>query len=233
MALILHLERLLARTCPPDVVFSAADSETRIGPLYEGEETAVVRAVPRRRWEYQAGRHCARQVLVTLGQRPVAIPVGERREPRFPPGIVGSITHSSRPLPAAVAIAADSARYVAIGVDLERRGGAARLDPDLITTEAERAARPPTIPADLFLDLVFSAKEAAYKALSPFVGRILDFGEVKVELPPSGFTYRAFASVSSPELGAVTGRWATDDDFVLCVATIPRHDAAIEVRRPG
>ncbi|MBN1173619.1 MAG: 4'-phosphopantetheinyl transferase, partial [Micromonosporaceae bacterium] len=57
------------------------------------EAPLVARAVPRRRAEFTTGRHCARLALASLGVEPAAILAGPDRAPRWPAGIVGTITH--------------------------------------------------------------------------------------------------------------------------------------------
>lgn len=45
------------------------------------------------RCEFVTGRACARRALARLGVEPVPVPSGDRGEPFWPDGIVGSITH--------------------------------------------------------------------------------------------------------------------------------------------
>jgi 4'-phosphopantetheinyl transferase EntD len=101
----------------PDAVASA---EARDDPpdavLYPGEAELVSRAVDKRRREFRTARHCARRALRQLGLPPVAVLRGERGEPQWPPGIVGSLTHCSGYRAAAVA-RSDLIR--ALGIDAE------------------------------------------------------------------------------------------------------------------
>nr|MDT0526133.1 4'-phosphopantetheinyl transferase [Streptomyces sp. DSM 41633] len=58
------------------------------------EEAALVaRAVAKRRNEFTTVRYCARQALGELGVGPVPILKGDKGEPCWPDGIVGSLTH--------------------------------------------------------------------------------------------------------------------------------------------
>jgi len=64
------------------------------GPdLFPEELQAMARATPARRYEFALGRRCAREALALLGGPRVAIPVGRFRDPVWPFGYVGSITH--------------------------------------------------------------------------------------------------------------------------------------------
>ena len=52
------------------------------------------KAVQKRKAEFLAGRYCARAALAQLdGSLAVNIGIGANREPLWPPGFVGSITH--------------------------------------------------------------------------------------------------------------------------------------------
>jgi 4'-phosphopantetheinyl transferase EntD len=73
-------------------------------------------AVPRRRAEFTTGRACARRALAELGVAPAAILSGDRREPLWPDGVVGAITHCAGFRAAAVGRATD---YRSIGIDAE------------------------------------------------------------------------------------------------------------------
>ncbi|PZS40918.1 MAG: 4'-phosphopantetheinyl transferase, partial [Pseudonocardiales bacterium] len=76
---------------PPDAV------------LYPGEAELITRAVDKRRREFRTVRHCARQALRQLGLPPAPVLRGERGEPKWPAGVVGSMTHCAGYRAAAVA----------------------------------------------------------------------------------------------------------------------------------
>jgi 4'-phosphopantetheinyl transferase EntD len=95
------------------VVSTRRDLET---PLAAAEAAAVERAVPARRREFTTGRACARAALVHLGLLPTPVPPGPAGEPRWPAGVVGSITHCEGYRAAAVARATDLG---ALAIDAE------------------------------------------------------------------------------------------------------------------
>jgi 4'-phosphopantetheinyl transferase EntD len=152
--------------------------------------------------EFAAGRVAARRALAALGVGPVVIPVGERRLPVWPTGVVGSITHCAGMVAAAVAWLED---LTAIGIDGEP---AVPLEPDIVeavATPAERAA----LADELAATVVFSAKESFYKCWSALDGPVLEFHDVAVELDDVSF-------VATPAGGKPwPGRWAVRDGFVL------------------
>ncbi|CAG0939179.1 4'-phosphopantetheinyl transferase Npt [Gammaproteobacteria bacterium] len=159
--------------------------------LFPEEAAAAAGFAPARLAEFRLGRACARRALRSLGLPPVAVAVGARREPCWPAGIVGSISHAGG---LAVAAAARSSMLAALGLDIE---AAEALDPGLIATvcrpeETRRLPANATAAAAEAL-LLFSAKEAVYKALWPLVRRFIDFQDVAIILDADrgGFRVRA------------------------------------------
>src|SRR5260370_17424999 len=64
--------------------------------LLPAEAVALGRdTVAKRRREFAAGRTCARPALAALDVYDIAILRGTKAQPLWPPGIVGSITHSA------------------------------------------------------------------------------------------------------------------------------------------
>lgn len=121
----------------------------------------LLAAVPKRRSEFLAGRICAGLALRAAGQ---PVHVGRTgRAPIWPRGVTGSISHSD-----SRAIAVVSLTHSAVGVDCETimpDALAQKLRAEIIgDTEAQLC--PQAMPFANFLTLVFSAKEAFYKALS-------------------------------------------------------------------
>ena len=135
------------------------------------------RVLPSRRRDYTLGRHAARQALARLGVTPGPILTGERREPLWPEGVVGAISHAAGVVTAAVALRSDCG---GIGIDLEHRGRYFPELVDLIAFGDERTAiRGAEDPVAAALEL-FSAKESIYKAFSPRVGRYFGFAAARV-----------------------------------------------------
>src|SRR5437763_335927 len=64
------------------------------GQLYPEERACIARAVPKRRAEFATGRVCARQALERLGVAVGPLLPHPDRSPAWPPGIVGSISHT-------------------------------------------------------------------------------------------------------------------------------------------
>ena len=81
------------------------------------EEAACGQMTVRRQREFRTARRCAQLALVRLGLPPAPIPIGPHGEPRWPLGVVGSITHCAGYRACALARAHEVA---AVGIDAER-----------------------------------------------------------------------------------------------------------------
>jgi enterobactin synthetase component D len=141
-----------------------------------------VHAAPKRRRDYLAGRYCAREALRALAPELAesTIETGGGREPLWPDGFVGSITHTDGFASAAVAKSSDLA---AVGIDSERKrevGAMARLERHILTSAETALLRATGLPAALGTVLVFSAKEAVFKCLYPAVRQLWGHDEVQV-----------------------------------------------------
>ncbi len=121
--------------------------------------------------EFAAGRRCAAQALADAGARCVDVEVGAHREPLWPRGYVGSITHAPMFAFAAVARRGDVA---SIGVDSEPVLDEASLDAVASLTFGPGERRLVAGRRDL-ATAVFSAKESLFKALYPLVRVAFDF----------------------------------------------------------
>jgi 4'-phosphopantetheinyl transferase EntD len=188
------------------------------GPVYDQE------CVPggwglQRRTEFATVRTLARRGLVHLGEPPTAIPRGEQGAPMWPPGVVGSMTHCPGYRSAAVARAED---MLTLGVDAEPhlplpRGVLAVISLSSERTQLSRlAAHHPSLHWDR---LLFSAKEAVYKAWFPLTGGWLGFDEAHVTLNPDG-TF--LAELLGPDrrdgdcsVGRFFGRWLLECDLLV------------------
>ena len=173
---------------------------------------------PARRRTWVGGRVAMREALLRLGVAPVAVPTDDRGAPVLPAGVSGSVTHKEA-LAAALVASESLAR---VGVDLEL--DVAR-SPDIasrILTPAEMAETAHLDATDRAREVLlrFSAKEAIYKALDPFVRRYVGFGEVAVSPRGDG------TAAVTPGLRAGEGpfvievRWLRFEGIVLTTARV-------------
>lgn len=204
-ALLLAARRL----APPGVAVAAGDPTAATAQLWGAE--VLVKAIPKRQTEFSAGRATARAAMALLGVAPAAIPHGADRAPVWPDGIHGSITHSDTACLAAVTRAPRL-----IGIDLEP---ATPLDASLqnvILTPTERAAIAHSSDPALAGKLIFSAKEAAYKAQYARSRTLLDFDALEITLEHGCFTARFIQTVPGFPKGAILhGRFCQSQGHFL------------------
>ena len=129
--------------------------------------------------EWASGRRAAHLTLRRLGfDNPPPVLREAAGEPLWPDGIGGSISHC---YPWSIAVAAKCSARLTIGIDLESLVRMARVD---ISRVACRKAELEWVSAeDDFqgrVGMIFSAKEAVYKALYPLCRRYIDFEEVEL-----------------------------------------------------
>jgi enterobactin synthetase component D / holo-[acyl-carrier protein] synthase len=220
---------LIAGLLPGSVEIVETRDDLPDGELFPGELPAVARAVPERRREFTTGRACARRALRRLGFPAEAIPVGHRGDPLWPRGVVGSITHCRGYRACAVA---RSEAILALGIDAEPNIAlpvgvweevAFGREVDLVSRLARTGAG-----AMVHLDrLVFSAKEAVYKAWFPLAQTWLGFEDVELDVDADG-SFRAALRIPGPvvcgvRLAALGGRWGVRDGLVGTAVTLPAH----------
>ena len=189
----------------------AAQFDGAVGSLFPLEAATISRAVPKRQREFAVGRLLARSALERLGVGPLAIPARTDRSPEWPQGIAGSISHSRTWSAAAVA---NSERVVALGIDVEEDEPleSRLVDRVCLPSEREWLASLPADERGVFAKIVFSAKEATYKAQFPWTGRVLEFESVAIRIDAERATWRATFEDGERPPGcpwcSVTGRWS-------------------------
>jgi 4'-phosphopantetheinyl transferase EntD len=147
--------------------------------LHPQEATLIARAVDKRRREFAAGRQLAHALLAASGADLPALLPDADRVPRWPVGWFGCITHCTEQCAVALAPAA---RCGGVGIDLEPAVPIAEALHALVLRPAERA-RIEALPAPLRplgALLVFSIKEAVYKAIYPRSRMFLEFEQVEL-----------------------------------------------------
>lgn len=145
-------------------------------------------AVQKRKAEFIAGRYCAREALGQLGDKlDAAIGIGAHREPLWPPGFVGSITHTHG---FASAVVGSRTRVRAVGIDSETWVAPAIVDEverQVLTAGESYADHQHLFESRRhYLTLVFSAKESLYKCLFPLVNQFFGFHAAVISPQASG-----------------------------------------------
>jgi 4'-phosphopantetheinyl transferase EntD len=208
-------------------MFSDAPEST----MFSVEAAAVAGAVAERRREFGTVRYCAREALRQIDVPAVPILPDVDRAPRWPVGVVGSMSHCAGYRAAAVA---RSGRLCSLGIDAEPHAALPDAMLDFVLRDEERTRLLALAAADSSRHwdrIVFCAKEAVYKAWFPLTRRWLDFADVSTTIHADG-TFQARLTVPAPgvagvELDGFSGRWLVGRGLVLAATSVPR-----EVARP-
>ncbi|HEY3590530.1 MAG TPA: enterobactin synthase subunit EntD [Buttiauxella sp.] len=139
-------------------------------------------AVNKRKAEHLAGRIAANQALKFHGIMDYIPGIGLHREPCWPPGFTGSITHSGN-VALATVITDNPLQRTGLGIDFEEiitPQVAEDIYGGIIDCAEKELIGTSSFPFNYALTLVFSAKESLFKALFRHVGRYFDFSAVSI-----------------------------------------------------
>jgi 4'-phosphopantetheinyl transferase EntD len=208
---------LIAQLLPEVVVCVEARDDADVD-LFPEEATVVARAVPKRRREFTTGRACARLALGRLGLPESAVGSGAHGEPLWPRGVVGSLTHCTGFTACAVA---RSDALTALGIDAEPDAPL----PEGVREDVLHGREREEVASGAWRDvvhldrLVFSAKEAVYKAWFPLAGRRLGFEDVELDVRLDG-GFSAAVLVPGPA-AEFRGRWVAANGLVCTAVVMP------------
>jgi 4'-phosphopantetheinyl transferase EntD len=194
--------------------------------------------------EFAAGRLCARRALERFGVTRVVLRAAADRQPLWPPGFLGSITHTDG---FCAAVVAERGALQGLGVDSEAADAVkAELWPSIcIAAELDWIGQWPAGARKQAATLVFAAKEAFYKAQYPSTGEFMSFSDLEVSpcgpqalegpltfAPMRPLAVLAGAAAQAPQVWA---RYRFHEGFVsvgvaLCSANTPCR-RGIAVRR--
>ena len=209
---------------PAEVVSADVLGDDPDARLMPEEEPDVAKAVEKRVREYTIARSCARRALGKLGLPEVAILRGNKRQPLWPDGIVGSITHTRGYYAAAVARADE---VLTVGIDAEQHA----VLPDgvlgvvTVPEEREMLAGLGTHNGVHWDRILFSAKESVYKAWFPLTEKWLGFGDARLTFQPDENTFSAKLLVEPPivrgePLTGFEGRFLVRDGYVVTAIAV-------------
>lgn len=220
-------------TPPPELpgfaAFAVSAPSDPVPELDPAEASLVTEGmVPERRTAFARGRDAAHRALRSIGAPDGPITVGPLRQPLWPDGVVGSISHAAG---FAVALVAPSSGSDGVGVDIERLRFAPELD-DEVPTPRERSwlATIPTDDRDSAVLALFSAKESIYKAFFPRYRAFFGFDAATLRPRPGGFSARLTEGIDAdyPPSRAfdVTCDWF--GDVVLTSVVLPPTDREVD-----
>ncbi len=172
------------------------------------EQAGIAAASGPRKREYAAVRELARGLLSDFGELPQPIPSLPSRAPLFPPGFVGSLSHDAD---RALAVVARTCDLLTVGCDIEPREPLPADVAEHVLRPSERAAIR-DCPA-WFDRLLFSAKEAAFKAQHRLSGGFPELHEIAVSFDDKGAGLGAELRVA---VGPLT--WGARFTGTACIA---------------
>lgn len=130
----------------------------------------LARAVMSRKAEHLAGRIAAVHALRHAGGPATPPGIGAHREPLWPAGFTGSITHAGNLALAAVKPTGE--RFSSLGIDYQpllTANDAQKLADGVLSGDERARIQAASVPFHLALSQIFSAKESLFKALFPAV----------------------------------------------------------------
>lgn len=214
---------MIAALLPDGVVVVRADEAMAAEPLRTEEAAHAARFAPKRRREFALGRACARRALARFGVRDFALLPDAERVPRWPDGLVGSLTHCRGLCLAAVARAD---RVAGLGLDAEP----AEPLPDgvlrRICGPAERAhlAGLPPLERGDWARLAFCAKESFYKCYFPLARTKLGFRDAEVAFDAEAGRFEVrLTRVDAPAVRgrrALAGRFAREGEHLVTAVAL-------------
>ena len=196
--------------------------------LHPDEVAFVHGSPPARRRTFFGGRVALRAAMAALGAGAAdtapAILSTPRGAPAMAPGFVGSVTHK-RELAVAIVARAEPTPRATLGIDVEiSRSLRADIAPRVLTPGEQAALSDLAGEArDAAVLLRFALKEAIYKALDPWVQRLISFQEVEIVTAPEGGAWRARLALARGEGPFSIDLYdASGDGFVLVAAAVER-----------
>lgn len=166
--------------------------------LFPEEAAYIENSVEKRRREFSASRTLARYGMRFFGVSTQPILVGTMRQPLWPAGMIGSITHTETHCAVALGRSCDA---LSIGIDMETEGRVTRdLWPYIFTSEESAVLK--ALPAERQLKIagyMFSAKEAYFKMQFPLTALLAGFTDVTTHMDNSGNMWvRPTSKIDSP-----------------------------------
>jgi 4'-phosphopantetheinyl transferase EntD len=223
---------------PPDLpsfaAFAVSPPSEPVPIVESGEEELLAASmVPARREAFSRGRAAAHAALRAINLDGGPVLSGSGREPLWPDGATGAISHAAG---FGVALVAPSAHTDGVGVDLEERRNVPELWDhvprpeerrwleDLDATEREAA-----------LVALFSAKESVFKAFYPRVGSYFGFERASLAPTSSGFVGRLTDGLDHdyPSHRTFEITSASHGDLVLTAVVLPKTAAIGDMSPSG
>lgn len=207
---------------PTGVLWKVAEDWMWDTPLCPEEEALIVKAVDKRKREFRAGRNCAHCLMKAAGIQCDALLKGKQREPKWPAGWVGSISHTQGLCVVAIA---PMNRFKSIGLDVEQASPLGDDVRNMICSapEQDRLSRLAFTAGQEFASkpmdkVIFSAKESIHKTYFPLNYHTLDFLDALVDIDVANSSFEA--TIINPEpsprvpIKMLQGKYCIDKNYV-------------------
>ena len=210
---------LLDGLFPEGVATAVSGIEDRLGELHSDERVYIETAVVKRQHEFATGRALARPLLAAVGHPNFSILREEDRIPIWPADIVGSISHTNGLCAAVIARRSD---FAGLGLDLEPDSAVDRDIERVVCRDAEHE----WVRAEGAAEhgrrcrIVFSVKEAAYKAFYPRTRVFWGFQDVGVAIDLEAGTFEAELPESA-DRERTAGRILQREGFFVSGVAVP------------
>jgi 4'-phosphopantetheinyl transferase EntD len=170
----------LAALFPGGVLAACLTGEAPLELLSAQELSCVSHCASERIERFAAGRLCARLTLEALGLAGFPLLTARDRQPVWPAGVTGSITHTAG---YAAAVVGRRGALRSLGIDSEVAAQVHReLWPGITApSELARLRALPEAAACRQAAVLFAAKEAFYKSQFPLTGERLAFADVVID----------------------------------------------------
>ena len=200
-------------------IMETRDAKIDASFLSLAERTYLENVSQNRKREFIAGRFGAHEAMVLANVSPEHIQIGGKGEPIWPSNIVGSITHSHGYAAAAVARKSD---IVSLGLDAE-------IDEPLSSRVLRRISN---VQEQEWVEnvggtlvqhpgkVLFSAKEATYKAWYPITQEWLGFKEVLINFHDQGNTFTVHIQKNGP-IREMHGKYTIRKDVIVTAIEVP------------
>jgi 4'-phosphopantetheinyl transferase EntD len=183
---------------PEHCVMVVQRYDQSVTSLPEVADASLENAVEKRRREFSAGRIAAAAALKKIlgGDSSTAIAVGAGRNPVWPTGIAGSITHTAG---LAIAVVARTDIFASVGIDLELTNAVQpELWPSILQpNEIDFVSSKPPAEQARWATILFCAKESFYKMQYPLTSEWVDFHDAEILVSESGGNFELTCSQTS------------------------------------
>ncbi|MHA7837785.1 MAG: 4'-phosphopantetheinyl transferase family protein [bacterium] len=212
---------LLEGLLEPGVAGLAAALDWGCDALAPAERALVAGAVESRQREFAGGRVLVRRLLEARGIRDFPLLRDADRVPIWPLGVVGCISHTHD---LAVAILSAGEPWAGLGIDVEPDEPVERGIERIVCRGPEKAwleAAPDPEERGRRCKMIFSVKEAVYKAFFPRTRTFWSFQDVTVEIDPSQGRFEARLPPSA-DRDRIEGRLARRSGWLLATVHVDR-----------